>query len=369
MILWLWREVWPDDVFGMNFLNGAVLNINGLSRREYDVTFSNPQDGDNFVLSQKVGTWASPNTKYFKDWHIKARLNGELKFEHKLDLKGKRVILAMGSKALGDTVAWVPYFEEFRKKHDCHIIASTWFNEIFDYPKFEWTKPGTGHENIYAMYEVGCYDGQIHRNPRDWRTIRMQEIATDILGLEYKELKPQMKAARQDPLFQRCIKYDKPHVTFSEHSTMQAKLWNRPGAWQHVIDYINDMGYIPVSISKEPTSLKNVKTRNNKTIEETIQTMRGAQFHIGLGAGPSWLAWACNIPVVMISGFSEPWCEFNNLWRVMPPVGVCKGCFNDPTVTFDRGWDWCGRKKNYECTREITAEYVIERIEDLITRP
>ena len=267
----------------------------------------------------------------------------------------------MGSKALGDTIAWIPYFEEFRKKHKCHIIASGWWNNLFAYPEIEFVESGSAHKDIYAVYEIGCFDGQKFKNPRDWRTVRMQEIATDILGLKYKEIKPRMK---EGPAFH----YDKPHVCFSEHSTMKAKLWNREGGWQAVVNALNDMDYKVVSISKEPTGLKNVVARNNRPMEETIATMRGADFYIGLGAGPSWLAWALNLPVVMISGFSEPWCEFNNRFRVYTPDG-CGGCFNDTTVKFDRGWDWCGRKKDFICTKEISPAMVIEKIEDLITSP
>ncbi|MEN6420801.1 MAG: autotransporter strand-loop-strand O-heptosyltransferase [Smithella sp.] len=355
------REIWPDDIFNLNYQNGPVINISGLSRREYDVSFENDKDGVQYQVPVKVGTWASPNTKFFRNWHIKAMLNGELKFENKLNLEGKRVIIAMGSKALGDTIAWIPYFEEFRKKHNCHVIASGYWNDLFNYPEIEWTKPGNAHPDIYAVYEVGCFDGDKFKNPRDWRSVRMQEIATDILGLEYKEIRPQMKQGL-------AFHYDKPHVCFSEFSTMKAKLWNREGGWQAVVDYLNDMGYKVVSISKEPTQLKNVVARNNKSIEETIATLRGADFHLGLGSGPSWLAWALNIPVVMISGFSLPTCEFDNPYRIYSPNG-CGGCFNDTTLKFDRGWEWCPKKNEYSCTREISPEMVIEKIEDLITSP
>jgi autotransporter strand-loop-strand O-heptosyltransferase len=356
------REAWPNDIFSCNFLSGPTLTINGMSRREYEVSFHNSKDGEAYKLLQKVGTWSQASAKYFCDWNIKAMIDGELKFEHKLDLNGKRVIIAMGSKALGDTVAWIPYFEEFRKKHGCHVIASSWFNELFDYPEIEWTTPGSAHKDIYAVYEVGCYDNDRTRNKRDWRTVRMQEIATDILGLDYKEIKPRMKNVTP-------LKFGKKHVCFSEHSTMQAKLWNRPGGWQAVINYLKDLGYDVVSISKEPTGLKNVIAQNNRSIEETVAAMRGAELYIGLGAGPSWLAWALNLPVVMISGFSDPKCEYDNPYRVFPSNGVCKGCFNDPIFKLDRGWDWCPSGKDYECTKSITSDMVIEKIEDIITRP
>jgi hypothetical protein len=66
----------------------------------------------------------------------------------------------------------------------------------------------------------------------------------------------------------------------------------------------------------------------------------------------------------MISGVSEEWNDFPNPYRVS--VDVCRpGCFNDPSIPIDRGWDFCPRKKNYACTREITEEMVIETIDRL----
>lgn len=67
-------------------------------------------------------------------------------------------------------------------------------------------------------------------------------------------------------------------------------------------------------------------------------TMAGAQFYIGLGHGP---------PFRIIN------------------ENVCHGCFNDTSVKFDRGWDWCPHNKNYECTREITPAMVIEQIDKI----
>ncbi|PIV84052.1 MAG: autotransporter strand-loop-strand O-heptosyltransferase, partial [Candidatus Moranbacteria bacterium CG17_big_fil_post_rev_8_21_14_2_50_44_12] len=68
------------------------------------------------------------------------------------------VIIAMGSKALGDTIAWIPYVEEFRKKHNCNVYCSTWWNNVLDYPDIHFIKPGDAVNDVYASYEVGCYD-------------------------------------------------------------------------------------------------------------------------------------------------------------------------------------------------------------------
>lgn len=354
------REIWPDDVFQAHFVDGPFLQISGISNRVYDVTFFNPQDGDSCRLQQKCGTWSRPGKKYYRDWEIIAKLDGEEKFRAKMDSAGKRVLISMGSKALGDTLAWMPFIEEFRKKHQCHVVASSWWNKIFDYPEIEFVEPGSKVENIYASYEIGCYDGDSNRNPADWRTVTLQKIAVDILGLEYQETRPKLKVP---PIgFSKTT----PYVCISEFSTMQAKLWNNPGAWQMIVDYlVHKQNISVVSISREETTLRDVAKINSRPIEETIAALAGAKFYIGLGHGPSWLAWALNIPVILISGFSEPWAEFPTPYRVINN-GVCHGCFNDPTAKFDRSWEWCPRKKNYECTREITPAMVIKQIDRLL---
>ena len=352
------RDAWPDDVFSCHFIDGPFLEIGGLSRREYDITYSSSDGKVPYKVKQKPGMWSRPATKYYKDWVITATLNGEVKFQHKMDLKGKRVLISMGSKALGDTIAWIPYIEEFRKKHQCHVIWSGWWSELFDYPELEFVPPGSKVEQLYASYNIGCHDDQLDKNVTDWRTVTLQKVATDILGLEYVEIKPKMKLPKVEKGNYAC---------FSEHSTMKPKLWNCDGAWQKVIDYVRDAGIEMVSISKEPTALKNVTAKNGKPIEETIKTLLGCQFYIGLGHGPSWLAWALNIPVVMISGFSAPWAEFHTDYRIINQ-NVCNSCFNRPEFKFDRGWEWCPANKNYECTREIKPEMVIAVIDKLITK-
>jgi autotransporter strand-loop-strand O-heptosyltransferase len=113
------------------------------------------------------------------------------------------------------------------------------------------------------------------------------------------------------------------------------------------------------------TQLKNVVKNNGQSIEQTLTDLSGAEFYLGLNAGPTWLAISLNIPVVMISGVSEPFNDFPDIHRVA--VDVCRpGCFNDPSLPIDRGWEWCPRKKDYACTKEITEEMVIEKIKEVI---
>jgi autotransporter strand-loop-strand O-heptosyltransferase len=358
-------KTWPADMFECHFVDGPYLHISGMSSKGYRVVFGTPDNPDVYELVQKPGMWSRPKIRYYQDWTIRAEFEGKEVFRHHMDLKDKRVLICLGSKALGDTLAWIPYVAEFQKKHGCHVICSTWWREILDYPELELVAPGTAHDKLYASFEVGCFDNNLEKNVVDWRTTPLQQVAADILGIDYKPLRDNRARLKK---FTGPIPAGK-YVCFSEHSTMQTKYWNRPGAWQEIVDYVISLGLEMVSISKEPTSLKNVKKFNKRKIEDTIALLAGASFYIGLGHGPSWLAWTLGIPTVLISGFSEPWEEFPTPGRVIN-TDVCNGCFNDPDVKFDRGWDWCERKEwkgrpvvKYECTKEITPAMVKEKID------
>ena len=80
-------------------------------------------------------------------------------------------------------------------------------------------------------------------------------------------------------------------------------------------------------------------------------------------------AWAAGTPVVLVSGFSLPTCEFFTPYRVHN-THVCHGCWDAADVVFDRrDFFWCPRHKGtdrqFECTRAITGRQVIRAIERL----
>jgi autotransporter strand-loop-strand O-heptosyltransferase len=105
-------------------------------------------------------------------------------------------------------------------------------------------------------------------------------------------------------------------------------------------------------------------------LAERIALLAHADFFIGLSSGLSWLAWACWIPVILISGFTLPVCEFETPYRVYSTHG-CAGCWDDTALAFDhRDFLWCPRHKGtdrqYECTRLITGQQVIGHIDRLM---
>ena len=69
-------------------------------------------------------------------------------------------MICFDSKAIGDTLAWFPYVEEFRKKHECEVVISTFHNEWFEnnpeYKNIKFVKPEES-VNSYVHYKIGWF--------------------------------------------------------------------------------------------------------------------------------------------------------------------------------------------------------------------
>ena len=106
-------------------------------------------------------------------------------------------------------------------------------------------------------------------------------------------------------------------------------------------------------------------------LQERINLLKDADFYIGLSSGLSWLAWGCQIPVIMISGFTNPLNEYKTPYRVIN-YNACNSCWNDMRLDFDHfDFLWCPRHKgtdrHFECTKLISAEQVITTIKKIPT--
>jgi len=357
-----------------HFVDGPFLEIRAPKTNNFFIADFLDPDNNSSVHQQtmEANHWTRPHRKFFTNWLIQVRRNGVLDYEHKFNLKDKRVLISFDSKSLGDTIAWIPSCEEFRKKHQCEVWVSTFWNKLFDkceeYKYLNWIPPGDVVNELYASYMIGCHDDDINRNPINWRLVPLQKVAFDILGLEYKEVLPYI--VTQDG---RKRVTDDPYVAISEFSTFQCKFWNYPGGWQEIVDYINDLGYKVVVISKEETKLNNIINRTNRTMAQTIDTIRRAEFFMGVSAGPTWLAWALDIPAILISGYSIKSSEFKTKIQRVINEDVCHGCFNDLTVPLERGeWNWCPRQKGtsrqFECSKRITPDMVKHAVDEIIKK-
>lgn len=349
-----------QDVFAVHFIDGAFIETKGYTNNAYEVEFYD--DHQNTLLYKstiKTNCWVKTNAKYYINYNIKIfDQQHKLIFTHKFDAKNKRVYIGLDSKSLGDTLAWFPYVEEFRKKHDCEMICSTFWNDLFieKYPQIQFVAPGTTIDNVYALYNIGLYeptDRMKHRS--DPRLGSLQKIASDTLGLSTAEIKPLIvSSGKPRPLKEK-------YIAIGTTSTAQAKFWNNERGWQTLINYLNDYGFKVVILQKEDTNLQNVIVPKSKEILDTINWLEYAEFFIGLSSGVSWLAWALNKQVVMISGFTAPFNEFQCI-RLHNSF-VCNSCWNDQNHKFDKGdWNWCPRNQNFICSKIITPENVIKSL-------
>lgn len=359
----------------VSYIHGPKVEIIGSIDEQYLVQFVNLKTNTiEFQTSIKNNEWAKCNFEYFVQWEIKVLKDNNLFYSEKLNCENKRIYISLESKALGDTLAWVPYLEKFRKKHNCQLVASTFHNRFFKdvYKNIEFVEPGTVVNNLYAMYSLGLFydekgEVRMFKNPQDPKKVPMQQIATDILGLDYKEVKPLIKKPN--------VERDERLITIAIHGTAQSKYWNNPKGWQEVVDWLNSKGYRVELISKEndgymgnthPTGIS--KLPEGK-LEGVIERLSKSRMFIGVGSGLSWLSWATNTPTVLISGFSYNWTEMQDCIRIGAPQGKCAGCFN--RVRLDPGdWNWCpdnkGTERQFECTKSITGKMVIEELEKVL---
>jgi autotransporter strand-loop-strand O-heptosyltransferase len=338
-----------------HFVGQPYLEIKSGLKADFKVQYF---DGDNLVYENTIGSnsWVKLNRQYYTKWESKVFMNDELIHHNILDLEGKRVYIALASKSLGDTIAWAPYAEEFQKKHKCKVILSTFLNKILDIPEIELVEPGTVVPNIYAQYNIGWfYDS--NKEPELPNTIKLQEAATKILGLEFEEIKPKLK-------YDADINNYGKYVTIATNSTSGCKFWTKEG-WQGVINYLHEKGYKVINVSLEPNPFDNCEQIINKDIQKTMAIIHHSEFFIGLGSGVSWVANAIGKQVVMINNFAAEDHEFDCI-RITNK-NVFNGCWNNSNFKFDAGdFDWCPIYKNtprhFECQRSIVAEDVIDRL-------
>ena len=289
-----------------------------------------------------------------------------LTFEHEFNLEGSRVFIVFESSSLGDTIAWMPYCEEFRKKHNCHVIVSSFKNEMFEklYPNLEFVGRGEVVNNIKALYRLGWFYDK-DKEPVLPSTIPLQKSASNILGLDYEEIHSRIYF---DP---KERPYAEKYVCIAPGSTAACKLWNNPTGWADLTKYLSKKGYKVINISKDGEQIEGVENITDDSMENTKNVIFHSEFVIGLSSGLSWLSWALGKHVVMISNFTDPDHEFTiNCTRITNP-SVCNGCWNNPKFKFDKGdWYWCPEHKDtdrqFECHKSITADVVIKRIQSLL---
>lgn len=347
-----------------HYVDGPFLEIKGNTNKKYRVQFLDEQGAIHYEDSIGCNMWIRLNRKYYTKWTYKVYDDRKLIHTSTLNLENQRVLIGLDSRSLGDTLAWFPYIDEFRKKHNCKVVASTFWNKFFKnkYPELEFIEPGEVAHNLIAKYDIGWfYDAD--KEPALPNTIPLQKTATNILGLEYSEVLPILDFNPGNR------PYQEKYVAIATASTAGLKYWTHEG-WAEVIKFLKKEGYRVIHVSKESTDL-DVEQLKDTSIENTMNVLHHADFFIGLSSGLSWLAWALRKRTVMISNFTTADHEFSTNCLRITDTSLCHGCWNNPKFTFDKGdWNWCpehkGTERHFECHRKITPETVIEKVKTLL---
>jgi autotransporter strand-loop-strand O-heptosyltransferase len=344
-----------------HFVDNPFLEIKGISDSDFKVQFFDEDGSIVYENTIKSNHWVKLNRQYYTKWNTKVWENDKLIYEEDLKLKDKRVYIAFESKALGDTLAWIPYVFEFQRIHECTVICSTFWNQLFyEAPNVSFVEPGTEVSNLYALYRIG-YFYDLNKLPVNPVTLPLQKVAATILGLDYKEMVPKLAHIPNVPKMGR-------YVTIATNSTAGMKFWGKKH-WQELINWlVFEAGYEVYNVSLEPNPFDNCIQITTPSLESKMDWIANSEFFIGLSSGLSWVAWALNVHVFMIANFTEEWSEFTTKCTRIVKKDVCHGCWNNPNFKFQGEWDYCpihlGTDKQWECQLSITSDMVIDKIKE-----
>ena len=334
-----------------HFVNQPFLEIKGNSESNFLVKFFDEKGICHYENTIKANHWIKLNRQWYTRWQAKVWEGKDLIYNSTLDLEGKKVFIAIDSRSLGDTLAFIPYCDAFRVKHNCEVIVSTFWNKILDYPDLEFVEPGT-MVNCYAMYMLGYFHDS-DKEPVPANKVPLQQCASNVLGLDFEELVPRVRLNRERLDLGR-------YVTIATNSTAQCKFWTRSG-WQTVINYLHSKGFRVINVSKEANPFDNCEPIADTSIEYTMQVIAGAEFQISLSSGLSWLAFAIGTHVVLISNFTASDYEFTTKCTRIVNTKVCHDCWSEHKLD-SANWNWCPRNQNFICHTSITPEMVIQQL-------
>ena len=253
-----------ENKININYLDGPKVEIVGDNDKDYHIEFL---DENNKVVHEDNITnnmWTKCSRKYYTKW--KTKINGVIVDE--LNLDNKRVLISLESKSIGDTIAWAPYAVEFAKKHNCKVILSTfhndWFKGLKAYKDIEFVEPGSVIE-CYVVYKIGWFKGnsgkwdKFEMYPNQINLVPLQQTATDILGLEFKELNYGLNFSKLD----KPIK--EKYVIFAPNATSGCKEWSYEN-WVELSKLIKKLGYEVITLTKKPFYIEGTQNVWNESL-------------------------------------------------------------------------------------------------------
>ena len=376
------QDVFPESIFTrdgihVDFVSGIRVGIPAKTP-QFLFKFTDADTGEVYhagILAGKPDdkTYLYTRRKYFTRWHIEFFRGKERFFNYTYDASGKKVYIDLSNGAMGDTAAWLPAAVRFFKKWGCKGIVCMKPEHIKlyreCYPEIAFVPPCERSTDIalrcYARYGIAVVGyGNTDNEVIDFRHNNLIRHAEMILGMDEDKNPPKISEGKGEIPPELA---GKPYFCIATRASRHCKEWHHKGGWETVCARLKEKGFVPVCIDGDNLNIPGNAFDDTgiKPLPNRLKLLHGASFFIGLPSGLSWLAWACRKPVVLISGFTDPYVEFETPYRVSPPPGVCHGCWG----TCDHrkpGFDICFHGIDNECTKSITPDMVLEACERAI---
>ena len=312
--------------------------------------------------------------KYAINWEVKVWERGCLVFSYALDLHGETVYFFLAGEAIGDTIGMLEYIAEFSRFYGAKVVLKTppLFLDIVQSYYPELTVATVPTDDIYIAYCLGVFELPPYTAPIDARRLTHDAMAMSLLNLPTRA-----EHRLYTPTVPRTIA--EKYCCIAVQASGFCKRWHYPKGWDIVVAELRRQGYRVFCIDGEATAeyhgYEHYQVRvpagaedltGRLPLMERVNLLAYADFFIGLGSGMSWLAWACGVPVVLISGFSLTLGEFYTPYRVTNRL-LCHGCFNDITVNWK---EECPKFKHtareFECSKKITPKMVLSAVKRAI---
>jgi autotransporter strand-loop-strand O-heptosyltransferase len=276
------------------------------------------------------------------------------------NFEGCEILIHLDSFCVGDTICFGSFLEAFLDHHKPKkVFVTTFFPNFFESndPRIEFV-PATSKANLSVDKHINV--GYDKNNPLH-----------TIGGLFYAARETMFIPNWSQPSSRYMIPTHKKRqpkkIVIAPESLKLIARWDYPKGWQTVVDHFLQRGYQIYNVSYEDyIKLDGVINYNGfDDINVSLGHILESCVFVGLSSGLAWLAWAYQIPVVMISGFTKEHNEFP-CYRVSNKYG-CNGCFNVIPQVVNECPIFIGTERQNECQRIfITPDMVIEKIEQAI---
>ena len=361
------------EVRGNTGIEGVRLDFNCGLRLEisvgrYHVRIGHALSEEIFFDGLLENTLLVSEEKYAIAWKIEIHRDKELIFAHIFNPAEQPVLLHCSSKALGDTLAFLPYARLYRDKFRAQVCC--WVDDYLKdivkhlYPDIPQVTEPT---DTYATFFLGTWKKGFRGAPVNGFIYPLTMMAGAITGLY-----------DSPPLATACLPFPRtihdPYICIGVQASTPRKGWHYPRGWEILTAALQQAGYRVICIDRhtitradgyESCTPPNAEDlTGDYTLLERAQLLAHAACFVGLSSGLAWLAHSLNCPVVMISGMSAAYYEFSTPYRVVNRL-VCHDCFCDPGVDFmfDKVCPYFhGTKRELECSKSITPAMVLEVI-------